>query len=172
MQENNPNIVEEYFKISNQCDEIDCLKVIFEQTSKNEWFYDGEYWCYFEFCCEDNEYKLIKKAQKNFLDDCIIKNMSYEIKMLLSYALLRNITTIEKDLLTQYINKYENEKQTTPSLKIEEFNLIQNKKENEALKHSKKIANRIMGGCLLLFLFVVILFIFAIISHIRANYLN
>ena len=98
--------------------------------------------------------------------------MSYEIKMLLSYALLRNITTIEKDLLTQYINKYENEKQTTPSLKIEEFNLIQSKKENEALKHSKKIANRIMGGCLLLFLFVVILFIFAIISHIRANYLN
>ena len=31
MDKNEPNIIEEYFKKSNYCDEIDCLKVIFEQ---------------------------------------------------------------------------------------------------------------------------------------------
>ena len=172
MDKNEPNIIEEYFKKSNYCDEIDCLKVIFEQTTKTEWFFDGEYWCCFEFACDDNEYRLIKTEQKVFQNDCTIKDMSYEIKMLLSYALLRNITTIEKDLLTQYINKYEKAKITNKDLKLEEFNIIQQEKENKELINSKKIANRIMCGCFVLFLFIVILFIFAIISYIRTNYLN
>ena len=134
MDENYTDIVEEYFRHRKYCNSLDCAKVIFEPQEKKEWFFDEGKWCYFKFLCDDNDYRLIKTESKDFDDTCILKDMSYEIKMLLSFVHLRNISAIEKDVFSSYVNRYENAKKSNPSLTLEKFNFDIKMKEEEELE--------------------------------------
>lgn len=148
MKEKNPDIIEQYFKSQENCNSIDCQKVIFEPEKKREWFYEDDAWCYFDFLCEDMDYRLVMTEQKTFAQDCEIRDMSYEIKMLLSYFRLRNTKIIAKELLSTYIINYEKEKQLNQSHSVEKYNLDLKQREDEALEKSSKIANKILIGCL------------------------
>ena len=68
MKEKNPDIIEQYFKSQENCNSIDCKKVIFEPEKKREWFYEDDAWCYFDFLCEDMDYRLIMTEQKTSVD--------------------------------------------------------------------------------------------------------
>ena len=70
MKEKNPDIIEQYFKSQENCNSIDCKKVIFEPEKKREWFYEDDAWCYFDFLCEDMDYRLVMTEQKTFAQDC------------------------------------------------------------------------------------------------------
>lgn len=164
MDENYTDIVEEYFRHRKYCNSLDCAKVIFEPQEKKEWFFDEGKWCYFKFLCDDNDYRLIKTEAKDFDDTCILKDMSYEIKMLLSFVHLRNISAIEKDVFSSYVNRYENAKKSNPSLTLEKFNFDIKMKEEEELEKSQKTANRILTGCLGLIILVIIAFGIFILS--------
>lgn len=156
MDENKFDIIEEYFKTKKNCHKLDCQKVIFEPQTKKEWFFEDDEWCCFEFLCEFDEYKLLTTEQKDFDKDCYIKNMSYEIKMLLNYYILRGTKTIEKELLSNYINKYEKLKEIDNTITLEKFNLITKIKEDKELEKAEKLANKILSYFLII-LFVIIL---------------
>ena len=170
--DNQKDIVQEYFELMRPCNAIACQKVIFEPETKREWFFEDDYWCYFEFLCEDKYYKLKKSDTKEFSDDCIVRDMSYEIKMLLAYYRLRGVVTIEKETFDLYIKKYENIKAKYPDITTEKFNLDLRQTEEAALIKSDKIANGIMGGCLILAVAVLFLFLFAIISYFKMHYFS
>ena len=106
MDENYTDIVEEYFRHRKYCNSLECAKVIFEPEQKREWFFDEGKWCYFEFLCDDNDYRLVKTEEKDFDDCCIVKDRSYEIKMLLSFVHLRGISSIEKEVFSSYVNHH------------------------------------------------------------------
>ena len=167
---NDKDVVQQYFELMTPCRAISCQKVIFEQSAKREWFFEDDYWCYFEFFCEDKYYTLKKSDTKIFAEDCIVKDMSYEIKMLLAYTRLRGVVSIEKDLFDQYVRKYEEAKKENPDITVEKFNFDTKQNEENALIKSDKIANGIMGGCLILAAFVILLFILAFISYIKIHY--
>lgn len=158
MDENAKDIVEEYFRARKHCTTLDCAKVIFEPSEKKEWFFDEGKWCYFEFCCEDRDYRLICTLEKDFDDSCVLKDMSYEIKMLLGLNRLRKISSIEKDVFSAYITKYENERKINPSLTIEKFNYDVKLREDEELEKGDRIANRILTGCLGAIILTIIVF--------------
>ena len=158
MNEQKPDIVEQYFKAMEQCNSMSCRKVIFEPSMKREWFYEEDCWCYFEFLCEDMDYRLVKTQQKIFDDNCMIRDMSYEIKMLLNYYHLRGTVTIGKELLSTYIVRFEKARELEPSLTAEKYNFDLKLAEEKALKSSDKIANRILWGCLSLICIIIVLF--------------
>lgn len=158
MDENKFDIVEEYFKTRKNCNSIDCQKVIFEPILKQEWFFDEGYWCYFKFLCDDRDYQLVRTQQKDFDDNCCIKDMSYEIKMLLAYTRLRGVITIGKELFTTYVFRYEEAKKDNPSLTLEKYNYELKLKEEEALEASQKVAQKILTGCLFLILATIFAF--------------
>ena len=158
MNENYDDIVEQYFRSRKDCTGIECQKVIFEPDEKREWFFDDGYWCYFSFSCEDYDYQLVRTQEKDFDDFCYIKDMSYEIKMLLAYIRLRNVITIEKEMFSNYVSKFENERKLTPSLTVEKFNYNQKMLEEDALEKSEKTARRILTGCLFFIVIVIIAF--------------
>ncbi len=172
MNENNQDIIDEYFKEMEHCRCIECQKVIFEPSTKTEWFFEDDFWCYFEFFCDENNYMLRKSDDKSFDTACFIKDMSYEIKMLLAYIRLRNVVTIEKDVFSQYVNKYEKARETNKNLSVEKFNLDIKEKEEISLQKSEKIANGILWGCLVIIIFVIILFAAAIFSYIKLHYFS
>ena len=115
---------------------------------------------------------LRKSDDKSFDTACFIKDMSYEIKMLLAYIRLRNVVTIEKDVFSQYVNKYEKARETNKNLSVEKFNLDIKEKEEISLQKSEKIANGILWGCLVIIIFVIILFAAAIFSYIKLHYFS
>ena len=158
MDENKFDIVEEYFRARKHCNELSCQKVIFEPDKKREWFFDEGYWCYFKFLCDDRDYQLVRTQQKDFDDSCYLKDMSYEIKMLLSYSRLRGVITVGKEVFSYYVTRYEEAKKHTPSLTLEKYNYELKIKEDEALEKSQKIANKIMTGCLFFIIGVIIAF--------------
>lgn len=158
MNENNFDIVEEYFRARKNCNELTCQKVIFEPENKREWFFDEGYWCYFRFLCEDRDYQLVRTQQKDFDDTCYIKDMSYEIKMLLSYTRLRGVITIGKELFSYYVNKFEEAKKDKPTLTPEKYNYELKLKEEDALEASQKVARKILTGCLFLIFAMIIAF--------------
>lgn len=164
MDENYTDIVEEYFRHRKYCNSLDCAKVIFEPEQKREWFFDEGKWCYFEFLCDDNDYRLVKTEEKDFNDDCILKDMSYEIKMLLSFVHLRGISSIEKEVFSSYVNQYEYAKKSNPALTVEKFNFDIKMREEAELEKSQKTANRILTGCLGLIIIVIIAFGIFILS--------
>ena len=164
------DIIEEYFEYMVHCNSIECQKVIFEPSSKKEWFFENDFWCYFEFNCEDKYYRLKKDEEKIFTTECVLKDMSYEIKMLLAYSRFRSVVTIEKEMFSDYVLKYENAKEQNSDLSIEKFDFELKEKEDTALIHSDKIANSIMGGCLFLVIAVLLLFVFAFISYVKMKY--
>ncbi len=164
MNEKNPDIVEQYFNATENCSSVSCMKVIFEPVHKREWFYEDDYWCYFEFLCDDMDYRLVKTQQKNFTNDCVIRNMSYEIKMLLSYYRLRGTQTIGKDLFSTYVIGYEKAKELDPILTPEKYNFDLKMREEKALQKSDKIANRILWGCLSIIAVTIIIFGIFILS--------
>ena len=168
MNEKNPDIIEQYFSSMEHCSSLNCRKVIFEPSKKREWFYEDDAWCYFDFLCEDMDYRLIKTEQKIFDNSCTIRDMSYEIKMLLNYYHLRGTVTIGKDLLSTYIIRYEKEKELNPSLTPEKYNFDLKLKEEEALNKSDKIVNRILWGCLGLISVIIIFFAVFIFSVVFA----
>lgn len=168
----NPDIIRQYLKYKELCDTIDCQKVIFEPTSRKEWFFDDNKWCYFEFNCEENEYRLKRISEKSFSNDCIIKDMSFEIKMLLSFARLRNSVTIEKDVFNDYLIKFEKAKTANPNITTEDFNYKIKIAEEKALERSEQIANKIMCGCLILAGSVGLLFLVAIFSYIKLQFFS
>lgn len=152
------DIVEEYFRARKNCNELSCQKVIFEPNEKREWFFDEGYWCYFRFLCDDRDYQLVRTQQKDFDNTCFLKDMSYEIKMLLAYTRLRGVITIGKELFSYYVNRYEEEKKNTPSLTPEKYNYELKLKEEEALETSQKIAQKILTGCLFFIIGTIIAF--------------
>ena len=158
MTDDNKDIVDEYFKAMKQCNSISCRYVIFEPATKKEWFFENGKWCHFEFQCDDNDYRLISTELKEFGSDCVIKEMSYEIRMLLSYTNLRKITTVEKDVFSNYITKYEKAHESDPELTPEQFNYDLKQKEELSLKKSDIIANRILTGCLGFIILIIICF--------------
>lgn len=158
MDENKFDIVEEYFRNRKTCSSINCQKVIFEPEQKREWFFDEGYWCYFRFLCDDRDYQLVRTQQKDFDNSCLLKDMSYEIKMLFAYFQLRGVITIGKELFTHYVNEFETAKKDNPNLSIEKFNYEKKLKEDEALEKSQKIANKILSGCLFFILGTIIAF--------------
>lgn len=163
------DITEEYFNSRSNCRSISCRKVIFEPDTKREWFFEDDFWCYFEFLCDDNDYVLKKQDEKIFSNNCILKDMSYEIKMLLAYVRLKGVVTIEQELFTRYVFRYEREKKSEPDLTLEKFNLNLKKSEEDALSRSDKIANGILAGCLTLIGFTVFLFLFALIAYFKSK---
>lgn len=170
MGEHKFDIVEKYFQSMNGCKLLSCQKVVFEDDTRREWFFDEDSWCYFEFCCEDKLYRLKKSEDVVFQNVCEIKDMSYEIRMLLAYYRLRGVVTIEKDVFDSYISKFEKEKLLNPTLTIEKFNYELKSKEEIELNHSEKIANGIMAGCLVMVSAVVLLFVLAIVSYVKMRY--
>lgn len=148
MYENNPDIIDEYFREMEHCHSLNCQKVIFEPSTKKEWFFERDKWCYFEFLCDDSDFRLITTEQKNFDEDCILKDMSYEIRMLLSFYRLRGVRTIEKSIFSFYVTRFEKQKELSPSLTPEKYNFDLKLKEEEELQKSDKITNRILTGCL------------------------
>lgn len=168
----NKDIVQQYFEQMAPCNAISCQKAIFEPSTKREWFFEDDFWCFFEFYCDDNDYALRKRDDKTFNPDCEVRDMSYEIKMLLAYVRLRSVVTIEKESFSGYVTKYEKEKELEPDLTIEKFNFDVRKNEELALIRSDKIANGIMGGCLVLVAAVILLFALAIISYIKMHYFS
>lgn len=169
--ENDFDIVQLYFSEQQKCNSLLCQKVIFEPSTKREWFFEEEVWCYFEFYCDDDDYALRKQEDKTFSNDCVVRNMSYEILMLLAYVRLRGVVTIEKSLFNSYVNRYEQAKFLNPDLTPEKFNYELKEKEEEALIHSDKITNGILGGCLLLIAAVALLFLFAIFAYFKKLFL-
>ena len=172
MDENYTDIVEEYFRHRKYCNSLDCAKVIFEPEQKREWFFDEGKWCYFEFLCDDNDYRLVKTEEKDFDDSCILKDMSYEIKMLLAYIRLRGVSVIEKEMFSTYVNNFEKAREFDPELTIEKFNYDLKDREELALVQSDKVANGIMAGCLALAAAVVFLFLVAIVSYVKLHYFS
>lgn len=164
MDENKRDIVDEYFKAMAHCHAIECQKVIFEPLTKKEWFFENDRWCYFEFFCEQDFYRLVATEQKDFDGSCLLRDMSYEIKMLLSFFRLRNTAFIEKSMFSDYVNKYEKAKELHTGLSAENFNLELKLKEEEALQKSDKIARRILAGCLGLIAAVLVVFGVLILS--------
>lgn len=163
MNENTPDIIDRYFKAMEKCFSIGCQKVIFEPSSKKEWFFENDKWCYFEFYCDDSYYRLVSSEQKDFSAECIIKDMSYEIKMLLGFVRLRGVVTIEKQMFSDYVTKYEKEHSLTPDLTIEKFNFDLKQREEKELEKTDKIANRILTGCLgIIFILIIIFGLFAL----------
>lgn len=158
MQNDNIDIIDEYFKAMEHCNAIACQKVIFEPQTKKEWFFENDKWCYFEFYCDDRDYRLISTEQKEFGSDCFIKDMSYEIKMLLGFTRLRNIVTIEKDVFSAYVTKYEKEHALAPDLTVEKFNYDLKLIEEIELGKTDKIANRVLTGCLGAVIIMIIVF--------------
>ena len=158
MNENNSDIIEQYFASIEKCNSLNCMKVIFEPQNKREWFYEDDSWCFFDFLCEDMDYRLVKTQQKSFDANCSIRNMSYEIKMLLNYYRLRGTLTIGKELFSTYVIRYEKQKELNPSLTPEKYNFDLKMREDEALKNSEKIANRILWGCLSVILVMILVF--------------
>ena len=158
MDENYTDVVEEYFRARKTCNAIECAKIIFEPSQKKEWFFEEGKWCCFEFLCEDNDYRLFCTETKDFDDSCYLKDMSYEIKMLLSFVRLRNIKTIEKEVFASYVLRYENEKNLNPDLSIEKYNYNIKLQEDVELDKAQKIANRILTGCLGIIITVIIIF--------------
>ena len=104
------------------------------------------------------DYRLVKTQQKSFDANCSIRNMSYEIKMLLNYYRLRGTLTIGKELFSTYVIRYEKQKELNPSLTPEKYNFDLKMREDEALKNSEKIANRILWGCLSVILVMILVF--------------
>lgn len=172
MNEDNPDIIEQYFKTTQHCDSLSCSKVIFEPKQKREWFYEDDSWCYFEFLCEDDAYRLVKSQYKTFEAECFIRDMSYEIKMLLNYYRLRRTVTIGKELFSTYIIRFEKEKELNPSLTPEKYNLDLRLSEEEALNKSEKIANKILWGCLSIICITIIAFGIFILSAFFAPKAN
>ena len=169
MNENVPNRVDEYFQKMENCFFIECRKVIFDTDTKREWFFEDGYWCYFDFACEYNDYALRKVEDKEFLGNYVIRDMSYEIKMLLAYTILRGIVTIEKEDFTSYVFKFENARKITPDLTVEKFNYDLREKEQEALRKSDKITNFILSGCLFMIGIVAAIFIIAVVIYIKKS---
>lgn len=167
---NNHDIVQQYFDSQVHCHSLSCHKVIFDPSSKREWFFENDKWCYFEFYCEHDEYSLRNKDQVTFSHDCYVKDMSYEIIMLLAYVRLRGVVTIDKSLFNTYVNRFENEKTTDSSLSVEKFNFDLKEREETALVKSDKVVNGIMGGCLVLVIAIALLFLMAIVSYFRAKF--
>ena len=167
MQNPDYNIKKEYIKLKESCDTIECQKSIFEPFSRKEWFYENEQWCFFEFNCEEKEYYLRNTDKIEFSPECYLKDMSYEIKMLLAYTRLRNVVTIEKDVFEIYLSRFEKEKEQDNNTTIEKFNYELKEKEENELERSEKIANGIMGGCLILAGAIGLLFLIAIVSYIK-----
>lgn len=165
------SIKEEYFKEQEKCSSLACQKVIFEPDTKREWFFEDDFWCYFEFYCEDNDYALKKIDEKVFSRNCVIKDMSYEIKMLLGYTRLRKVVTIEKELFNQYVFRFEKEKQKSPNITIERFNFQIKENEEEALDRSDKIANVILGGCLTMIGVILALFLISLVFYLKKNFM-
>lgn len=170
MSEHKFDIVEKYFQAISGCKSLSCQKVIFEQSSRREWFFDDDYWCYFEFCCDDKLYRLKKTEDVIFQNSCEIKDMSYEIRMLLAYYRLRGLVTIEKDVFESYLVKFEKEKLLDPNLTIEKFNYELRYREELELNRSEKIANGIMAGCLVMVAAIGLLFVLAIVSYVKMRY--
>lgn len=168
MKENQSDIIDEYFKEMEHCRSLSCQKVIFEPTAKKEWFFENDGWCYFEFLCEDSDYRLVKTQQKDFGEDCIIKDMSYEIKMLLSFYRLRGVRTIEKNIFSSYVIRFEKEKELTPSLTPEKYNFDLKLKEEDELQKSDRITNKILTGCLGFVILTIIVFGIFILSMLFA----
>lgn len=168
MSEQKPDIIDKYFKEAEKCLSLNCAKVIFEPAQKREWFFEDNNWCYFEFLCEDNDYRLVSTKQKVFDESCTLRNMSYEIKMLLSFYRLRQVKTIEKNIFSSYVIRFEEEKELNPDLTPEEYNFALKLKEDEALKKSDRIATKILSGCLGLIIFTIILFGIFIVSMLFA----
>lgn len=164
MNEKHPDIIDQYFKAMEKCNSINCRKVIFEPEKKREWFFEDDNWCYFQFLCEDRDYRLIKTEQKDFTSDCVVKDMSYEIKMLLNYYHLRGTVTIGKELFSTYVIRYEKEKEQDSSLTPEKFNFNIKLKEEEALRKSDKITNKILWGCLSIIVITIVAFGLFILS--------
>ena len=169
MKENN-DIVEQYFQALKGCNSISCQKVVFEISTRKEWFYDDDSWCYFEFCCDDNLYRLKKSENVVFDNSCEIKDMSYEIRMLLAFYRLRGIMTIEKDIFNDYLKKFEKEKLLNTKITIEKFNYDLRTREEAELNRSEKIANSIMAGCLVMIAATALLFALAIVSYVKMRY--
>lgn len=164
------DIVEQYFQYMIGCKSLSCQKVVFEFNTRREWFFVDDSWCYFEFCCDDGLYRLKKSDDIVFQSFCEIKDMSYEIKMLFAYYLLRGVVTIEKDIFDNYIAKFEKEKISNPMLTIEEFNFDLRYREEVELNRSEKIANGIMAGCFVMASAVILLFLLAIVSYVKMRY--
>lgn len=166
------DIKTEYLKIMTGCKSLDCQKVIFETDTKLEWFFEDNQWCYFEFLCDDKDYRLISKRQKDFKEDAQIKEMSYEIRMLLSFSRFRDITTIEKDVLSRYIFKYEKAKEFDTTLTLEKFNYDLKLLEENELQNSEKTANKILAGCLGMILLAIIAFGLLVLSFFFSQKAN
>ena len=170
--ENDKDIVREYFEQMAHCNKIACQKAIFEPQTRREWFFEDDYWCYFEFFCEDNDYALKREEQKVFSQDCVLRDMSYEIKMLLAYIRLRGVSVIEKEMFSTYVNNFEKAREFDPELTIEKYNYDLKDREELALVQSDKVANGIMAGCLALVAAVVFLFLVAIVSYVKLHYFS
>lgn len=170
--ENDKDIVREYFEQMAHCNKIACQKTIFEPQTRREWFFEDDCWCYFEFFCEDNDYALKREEQKVFSQDCVLRDMSYEIKMLLAYIRLRGVSVIEKEMFSTYVNNFEKAREFDPELTIEKFNYDLKDREELALVQSDKVANGIMAGCLALVAAVVFLFLVAIVSYVKLHYFS
>lgn len=170
MTESSEKIIDEYFKKMEFCHSLFCQKVIFEPSTKKEWFYEDDCWCFFEFYCDDNDYVLRKYESKVFGNDCFVRDMSYEIMMLLAYVRLRGVVTVEKSLFNDYVNRYEKEREVSKDLSLEKFNYSIKEKEEIALSRSDKVANAIMGGCLVLVAAVFLLFLIAVISYLKVKF--
>lgn len=168
--ENSNEIVQQYFDSQVHCHSLMCHKVIFDPVTKREWFFEDDRWCYFEFYCDDEDYSLKRNDDVTFSDECYIKDMSYEIIMLLAYVRLRGVSTIEKSLFSNYVNRFETAKSMNPDLSVEKFNFDLREREETALIKSDKIANGIMGGCLLLVAAVLLLFLAAVISYFKTKF--
>lgn len=169
MDKNHQKIAEQYFQEKQKCRKLACQICIFEPGNKKEWFFEDEKWCCFEFFCEDKDYRLIKKDEKVFGGDCVIRKMSYEIVMLSSFCQFRNVVTIDKEDFSRYILRYEKEKKNSPELTLEQFNFAIKLKEEDELNKSDKITNRILTGCLGMILIMLILFVIAAISFFTAS---
>ncbi len=167
MDEKHHDIKQEYLKQQEYCYTLLCKKVIFEPSTKREWFFEEDSWCWFEFYCDDAEYTLRKEKDKNFSADCFIKEMSYEIRMLLAYSRLRHVQTIEKEAFTRYVFRFERERKTDSDLTLERFNFNLKESEEGALVRSDKIANGILTGCLVSIALVAILFLYAVVAYFR-----
>lgn len=172
MNENFNNIVEEYFEAQKECFALSCQKVIFEPSTKREYFFEEEKWCYFEFLCDDKDYRLISLEGEDFSQNCVIKEMSYEIRMLLSYIRLRNVKTVDKAAFSNYVTNYEKEKVTEPDLSLEKYNFDIRMREDAEFKRSDKIVNRILAGCLTMIAAMLVLFAIFLFSAFFAPKAN
>lgn len=169
MNDENQEIVNQYFQEQKICRTIHCQKCIFEPDTKTEWFFENHKWCYFEFYCEDKDYRLIRKDEKYFASDCEIRKMSYEIMMLLSFIRLRGVVTVEKEDFSRYITRFEKEKSFNLDLTLEKFNFDIKKKEEEEFKRSDKTLNRILAGCMSIIIVTIVLFGILVISYFFAS---